>query len=175
MRTMSLRPNPIAVVVAAITAACALSAQAAGPVDVSFLPDPRQYTDPGRDPADAVRNEETLARHLQSLGARWLPDGQQLRVEVLDLDLSGSLRPPRRAAIDDVRISHGGADVPRVTLRYTLSEGSRVLASGEETVSDLNYLRHGADIGLNEPLRNEKRMLENWFKSRIVERKPAAG
>jgi len=172
---MSLRPKPIALAIAAVAAACALPVHAAGPVDVSFLPDPRQYTDPGRDPADAVRNEQTLARHLQGLGARWLPDGQQLRIEVLDLDLSGSLRPPRRAAIDEVRISHGGADVPRVKLRYTLSEGDRVLASGEETVTDLNYLRHGADIGLNEPLRTEKRMLEGWFKARIVERKPAAG
>jgi hypothetical protein len=172
---MNLRPNPIAIASAALALVCALPAHAAGPVDVTFLPDWRQYTDPGRDPTDAVRNEETLARHLQSLGTRWLADGQQLRIDVLDVDLSGSLRPARHAAIDEVRISRGGADVPRIKLRYTLSEGSRVIASGEETVSDLNYLRHGTDIGMGEPLRNEKRMLDSWFKARIVERKPAAG
>ena len=102
---MNLRPNPIAIAAAALALACALPAYAAGPVDVSFLPDWRQYTDPGRDPADAVRNEETLARHLQSLGTRWLAEGQQLKIDVLDVDLSGSLRPARRAAIDEVRIS----------------------------------------------------------------------
>jgi hypothetical protein len=170
---MSRSIHRIAIVATALAAACALPAYAAGAVEVSFLPDSHRYSDPGRDPADAQRNENTLARYLQDLGARWLPDGQQLRIDVLDLDLAGSLRPPRRAPIDEVRIARGGADVPRIVLRYSLTEGGRVLASGEETVTDLNYLRHGADIHDGEPLRNEKRMLAGWFKARLVERKPA--
>jgi len=172
---MSLRTNRMVMVAAALAAMCALPAHAAGVVEVSFLADPHQYSDPGRDPTDAERNEQILARHLQALGARWLPDGQQLKIDVLDLNLAGELRPARRAAVDQVRIARGGADVPQIKVRYTLSEGGRVLMSGEETVSDLDYLRHGTDIGLWEPLRNEKRMLDSWFKARIVDRKPPAG
>jgi hypothetical protein len=161
------------IAIAAFAAVCALPARAAGSVEVSFLPDPLRYSDAGRDPNDAVRNEETFARYLQELGTRWLPDGQQLKVDVLDIDLAGSLKPSHLTGIDQVRIARGGADVPQFKLRYALTEGGRVVASGEETVSDLNYLRHGTDIGSGEPLRNEKRLLEHWFKTRIVERKPA--
>ena len=161
------------IAVAAFAAVCALPARAAGPVEVSFLPDWSRYSDAGRDPNDARRNEEVLAHWLQELGTRWLPDGQQLKVDVLDLDLAGQLKPSHRAGITQVRIARGGADLPRITLRYALTEGGRVVASGEEMVNDLDYLHNHTDISQDDPLRNEKRMLEGWFKARIVERKPA--
>jgi len=171
---MTQHPTRIAFAAAALAAACALPVHAAGSVDVTFAADPNRYSDAGRDPNDVRRNEEALARHLQALGAQWLPDGQQLKVDVIDLDLAGRFKLSHAPGFDQFRIARGGADTPSIRLRYTLSEGGRVVTSGEETVTDLNYLRHGADIRDHEPLRNEKRMLEGWFKSRIVERKPAA-
>ena len=157
---------------AALGGAFAVPAHAGGVVDVAWLPYER-YSDPGRDPTDASRNEDVLSRHLQQLAARWLPDGQSLKVEVLEFDLAGDLRPSRRLSITDRRVARGGADTPQMVLRYVLSQGGAVVTSGEERVTDLAYLRHGADIVGDDPLRREKRMLEAWFKQRFVERKPA--
>lgn len=157
--------------VAALAGAVVLPAHAAGVVQVEFLPFER-YSDAGRDPVDASRKQDVLARHLQKLGQQWLPDGQTLKVEVLDIDLAGSQRPGN-GTITDRRKSIGGADTPHFQLRYALMQGSTVVASGEEHVDDLNYLRHGADIVGDDPLKTEKRALEGWFKQRFVEKKPA--
>jgi len=163
----------LALPAAALAGLLCLPAHAAGTVDVSFVSDPLEYTDAGRDRADAIRNEETLSRYLQSLGGRWLADDQQLKVHVVDLNLAGRVDPTRRGPRGDLRVALGSADIPVIHLRYTLSENGRVLAEGDETVSDPNYLRHAADIHRDEPLHDEKRVLADWFKARIVERKPA--
>ncbi len=139
----------------------ALCASAAGRVDVSF-DEPRKFSDAGRSAIDTERTTQTLAEHLQRLGKR-LPDNQTLRVEVLDVDLAGRVIPRPRA---DVRVLNGGADWPHIKLRYTLTADGRTLKSGEETLSDLNYLgtpQRSADG--NMPY--ETRMLTQWFEQRF--------
>jgi hypothetical protein len=146
--------------------AAALPLSAATPaVEVSFV-DPAHYTDAGNDPADARSNEQTLARHLRGLGREYLAPGQSLEIRVLDIDLAGTVRPAL-GQISPIRILRGGADWPRIKLRYTLREDGSVVSEGEEVVADLDYL-HGARVVGNElPLGYEKRMLEHWFRKRF--------
>lgn len=160
-------------IVLCFIAAGAVPAHAAGSVEVAFVAE-GSYTDAGKDPGDAKVNEATLAQFLQGLGARYLGAGQVLKIEVLDIDLAGTVRPSRRA-IGDLRIARGGADVPRIKMRYTLVAGDKVVDSGEETVAGLNYLREPPDYGITDPLRHEKRMLYGWFKARFIDHKPTAG
>lgn len=154
-----------------VLAASALPAYAAGSVEIAFIA-PASYTDAGKGLVDAKRNEDTLGRFLQGLGERYLGPDQVLKIDVLDVDLAGTVRPSRRG-FDDIRIARGGADWPRIKMRYSLLDGGKVVQNGEETVADLNYLRRSADYRDSDPLRHEKRMLADWFKARFVDHKPA--
>ena len=117
-----------------------MSAHAAGTVEVSFV-EPARYSDAGRDPVESRRNEDTLARYLEGLGERYLAAGQTLKIDVLDLDLAGTVRPSRRGT-GDIRIVRGGADAPHIRVRYSLAAGGQVVKSAEEVITDLNYLGH---------------------------------
>lgn len=140
------------------------AAWAGGVVEVSFKP-VAELSDAGNDRIDAERNLQTLGAHFKSLAAR-LPDGQVLQVEVTDLDLAGQSLPTRRGG--DLRVLRGRADWPSMSLRWTLRAGDRTLASGEERLSDMNYLMHpprGQDDG---PLPYETRLVDRWFAERVL-------
>jgi hypothetical protein len=141
----------------------------AGTVTVAFL-HPQTYSDTGTTSSDRDRHLQTLAQHLQGLGARLLPPDQVLKLEVLDVDLAGTVQHFYRSG-QDVRVMNGRADWPRIQLRYTLGgNDGAVLRSGEETVADMNYLGPGTlGRSAGEALAYEKQMLEKWFQLRWVE------
>jgi hypothetical protein len=140
--------------------ATALSAQAAGTVQVDFV-EPARYTDAGRSTMDTERNTRSLAEFVQRRLAPQLPDGQVLAIDVTDIDLAGSVRFGR---LGDVRVARGGADWPRITLRWTLSENGRTVKTGDETLADMNYLAHVPRAYLGDTdLPYEKRLLADWF------------
>ena len=97
-------------------------AQAAGSVQVSF-DKPDEFVDIGHNRWDQERALDQLREVFKGWGAR-LPDGQTLKVEVLDVDLAGRLQPRRG---DEIRVLNGRADWPRIKLRWTLSAGDRTL------------------------------------------------
>jgi hypothetical protein len=136
---------------------------AKGSVEVSF-DKPAEFSDIGRNAFDRERVQKSLADHLQSLGAQ-LPDGQSLQVTVLDVDLAGELR---YIGGNEVRVLRGRADAPHIKLRYKLQDTqtseTRVLKSGDASVSDLGYFfnTHAID-GRYGDLPFEKRMLQQWF------------
>jgi hypothetical protein len=153
---------------AVLLALAAVPATAAGRVDVNFV-EPETFGDVGWGSVDRERNLQVLAQHFQALAAR-LPDTQTLRVEVLDVDLAGE---PRPGAIQDFRVVRGGADWPAITLRYVLDDRGSVLASGEERVTDMNYLFSrtvGSDHG---PLPYERRLIQRWFQERFEPQRKA--
>jgi len=158
-----MRVTPLVLALAA--AAGFTAAQAAGVVDVSFV-NPQQFADAGRGSVEIEHNTKILAEHLQGLAKR-LPDGQTLKVEVLDVDLAGEVKPFFRHR-DDVRVLKGTADWPRITLRYTLAAGGRTLASGEERVADLNYMQDLHGYRSQQALAHERRMLDRWFDELIA-------
>jgi len=149
---------------AALAAMLAIPAGAlAGTVEVSFV-DPASFTDAGNTRWDDDANLRMLQRHLQGLG-RLLPDGQVLKVRVLDVDLAGAVRD----IASGLRVLHGRADFPKVHLTYILETDGTVQSRGDEWVTDLDYTHHLRQRVAPEPLRYEKLMLDAWFKSHFVD------
>ncbi|MBK6786568.1 MAG: DUF3016 domain-containing protein [Betaproteobacteria bacterium] len=120
-----------------------------------------RYTDVGNTAVARERALNTLDEHLRQLAAR-LPDGQTLRVEVLDIDLAGA---QLSISANAPRVMRGGrGDWPQVRLRWWLLEGGRVLRNGEDHLLDLNYLAPSqTSKALAGELPHEKRMLDRWF------------
>lgn len=146
----------------ALTLLASSAALAAGLVEVSFKP-LDQLTDVGRG-RDAERAVQLLGEHLKSLASR-LPDGQTLKVEVLDINLAGELRPDRRGG--DLRVLRGSADWPALDLRWTLSGGGRALASGEDHLADMAYLNSLPRGVGDSAFHHETRLIDRWFDTRI--------
>ena len=107
-----------------------------------------------------------LSAHFDKLAAQ-LPPGQDLKVEVLDLDLAGRTWPGIWA-VHDLRVMNGGADWPHIKLRYTISQGGQVLRTGEDELSNMSYLQRMNRYVSGDALRYEKQMLDDWFKERIA-------
>jgi hypothetical protein len=143
---------------------CAAGAASAGTVDVQLI-NPARFSDAGNAVWEEQDNAQALARHLQALGQKWLPADHQLKVELLDVDLAGTVRHGGR---EPVRVARGGADFPRLHLRYTLQAPGQPTVSGEEHLADLDYTRRPGQRGASEVLFYEKRMLEAWFRQRFA-------
>ena len=134
----------------------ALGAAASAAVTVSF-PDAERYSDAGNY-WERDRTVDEIRRHLQSLGERYLPPSQTLKIEVLDIDLAGHTRYFFRSVLSEVRILNGRADFPSIKLRYVLESGGKVSASAEETVADMDYLNVPPERSSGEPLRYEVKL-----------------
>jgi hypothetical protein len=150
---------------ALIAALASAAATSAGTVEVKFI-DPDKFTDA----RDGMHRREDVLKiledRLKQLGEKKLPASQTLQVEVLDVDLAGDAFP--RVALRDTRVLRGRADWPRMHLRYTLREGDKLVRSGEDRISDMNYLMGSLRASHDSPLPYEKRMLDVWFDERIV-------
>jgi hypothetical protein len=147
-----------------LAASCAFlqPAMAAGKVEVSFV-EPARFTDAGRSAVDRERTLQSLSEVLHSLGGA-LPDGQVLRLEILDVDLAGEIEP-LRWSWNDLRVLRGGVDSPHMTVRYTLLADGRTLKAGQAQLSDMNYLFAARGYALRQSgaLPYETRMLKQWF------------
>jgi hypothetical protein len=148
-----------------------VAAMAAGPatagVTVKFL-QAEQYQDmpfAGWQRDEVLKDLET---HFGKL-AKNLPEGMDLKIEVLDLDLAGHIKPMFRGR-DDIRILNGGADWPHMKLRYTLERDGKVVAGGEDQLSNMAYLQRLNRYFSGDPLRYEKQMVDDWFKDKIAGR-----
>lgn len=161
-----------AMLIVPVLAAAAFAADA-GTVTVSFVT-ATTYADAGNGPRDGEENLMILAGHLYKLGQAGLPAGQVLKIDVLELDLAGTV-VHTRARGRATRILMGGADWPQAHLRYTLEEGGRTIASGDEWVSDRDYLHGPMQKPDSGSLYYEKRMLGNWFRTRFVDGVAPAG
>jgi hypothetical protein len=137
------------------------AALAAGTVKVNFV-EPQNFTDV-RGTFQRVDDNalKTLAAHFESSAGRYVPDGQTLNVDVIDVDLAGEFRP-RLGAFPEVRVLGKGADSPHLTFRYSLSSPSGAAPLAEVRLSDLSYLYRGYSASSGESLRYEKRMIDEW-------------
>ena len=166
MRTIFSRSSHALPSLAACAALALASVAHAGVVEVKYI-DAEKYTDAGH--GRALEEVETgLTRHLQQLGQTQLPASRSLAIEILDIDLAGEIRPWHRLW-PDTRVMRGRVDWPRISLRYTLREGDRVVSEGKEDVADMSYLQRSQWRGIEEgsALGYERRMLSDWFHERF--------
>jgi hypothetical protein len=144
--------------------ACA-AASAGAAVTVTYIA-PEKYADVPRDSAERDSMMKDLTDHFTWLGSA-LPPGQDLRIEVLDIDLAGREEPGARA-VRDVRVMRGGADWPRMRLRFSVEQNGQVLKSGDAQLSEMDYMARVSRYGEEEPQRFEKAMIDRWFEKTIA-------
>lgn len=114
------------------------------------------------------RNSRTRAsalsefdRFFQKIADRHLPDCQDLRIEVLDIDLAGDVEP-WNFDLREVRVMRD-VTPPQMRLRYVLSDGKQIVKRDEARLIDMNYLWDPRARRSNERFAYDKRMLEDWF------------
>jgi hypothetical protein len=160
------------IALSAVVASAALlnSQRAYAAVSVTFTKSD-QYIDMPFSHSDREDTLKKLREHFERLGSK-LPNGQDFKVEVLDVDLAGRLEPSRMSSSQELRVLRGGADWPMIQLRYSIEADGKTVKQGEARLTDLNYLRHMNRYPTGEPLRYEKAMLDDWFNKEILPSKP---
>lgn len=148
-----------------LVAASCTAALAAPNVSVQWIA-PERFADAGISIIDRERALDALTRHWQQLGQA-LPAGQELHLEITDLDLAGE---PERMMWPEIRVLRDRADWPRLSMRYALKDGQRELAAGVAELSDMAYMfgRSTQPSTIDDSLRYEKRMIDAWFKKVIL-------
>jgi uncharacterized lipoprotein YbaY len=134
---------------------------ASAEVKVTYV-HPESFSDLPFTPWKREQALEDISDHFKELG-KTLPPGQDLSIEVLDVDLAGRERPSRFLG-EDVRIMRGEADWPRMHLRYTLSQNGKLIKSGDAQLSDMGYMDHLNLYPSTERLPYEMQMMDDWFK-----------
>jgi hypothetical protein len=159
----------------AATAAClALAACAAGPK--APLPDRVQIGWAPNNQLTEVRNnsfqrgwlrpedwQKSLSEYLRMRADLILPPGQKLDVTFEDIKLAGDFEPWHGPSAQDIRFMK---DIypPRATLRYKLIDASgATLREGDRKLSDLGYLQRASMVNSTDPLRYDKRLLDDWL------------
>lgn len=150
---------------AALLVLAATTGAAWAQVSVSYVK-PDEFIDMPHGQIDRDRVLKEFTQYFATFDKK-LPAGQQLKIEVLDIDLAGRLWP-RRSGGDDIRIMNGGADWPHMKLRYTLEENGAVLRSGESDLSNLMYQQRATRLSDSDPMRYEKQMIDDWFEKTIL-------
>ncbi|MNR37524.1 hypothetical protein D3C85_1555500 [compost metagenome] len=114
-----------------------------------------------------------LRSYLQTLGKRYLPAGQTLRIDIRDIDLAGHYEPWRSNAYS-VRILR---DVtwPSIDLHYTLSQPGQVLSQADAHLSDKFYLQRPGRRADTDRLYAEKAMLQEWFRKQFSVQQQTSG
>ena len=155
----------------AVSGLLALAAGAASAdVSVNYI-EPERFSDLPFAPWDRESVLEELTRHFVKLGAQ-LPPGQNLRIEVKDIDLAGREYPGRARDLRIIKSS--GVDWPRIDLHYTIDSNGQVLRSGDAQLRDMSFMDRIGRYSDGENLRYERRMIDDWFYSTIVPRERAA-
>jgi len=114
-------------------------------------------------PADWM---QALGDYMRLRADRVLPPGQQLHVTIQDITLAGSFEPwhVHAPGLDDARWVK---DIypPRLKLHYTLmaADGS-ILREKNVRLIDLGFLQHTGLPTDTDPLRYDKRQIEDWVR-----------
>ncbi|QNA87734.1 DUF3016 domain-containing protein [Massilia sp. Dwa41.01b] len=154
----------------AVTSLLALAAGAASAdVTVNYV-EPDNFTDLPFTNWEREATLKDLTNHFTRLGAQ-LPAGQNLKIDVIDVDLAGREYPGRGPR--DLRIVKQ-IDWPRIDLRYTIEQDGKVLRSGDAQLRDMTFMDRFTRANESGSLRFEKRMIDEWFYSTIVPREQAA-
>jgi hypothetical protein len=104
-----------------------------------------------------------LADHLRYRAERVVPKGEHLKVTFTNVQLAGTYEPWRGPRWDDVRIIKNQYP-PRIDLTFTLTDATgAVVKEGERKLRDPAFMQRGI-LNETDPLRFEKRMLDDWVR-----------
>jgi hypothetical protein len=156
----------------AVSGLLALAAGAASAdVTVNYI-QPERFSDLPFAPWEREAVLKDLTQHFAKLGAQ-LPPGQNLRIDVQDIDLAGREYPGRGPR--DLRvIKSNGVDWPRIDLHYAIESNGQVLRSGDVQLRDMAFMDRIGRYTDSDSLGYEKRMIDDWFYSTIAPRERAA-
>jgi hypothetical protein len=141
---------------------------AAAAVTVSFN-HPENFADLPFASWDRKEVLDELTKHFNQLGMT-LPPGQDLKIDVLDIDLAGREYPSHSGR--DIRVLRGEADWPRMLMHYSLESNGSVIKSGDAQVSDMMYLSRINRYADGSQLRYEKQMIDEWWEKNIGPTRP---
>lgn len=104
--------------------------------------------------------------------AEELPEGHTIDITVNDLDLAGQVWPAQFVGLGhstgDVRLIKR-VDIPRIKFSYVLKNNGNVVKEAEVNLKDMGFLDRLAGRYKSDPLRYEKRMLNDWFSDEFSE------
>jgi hypothetical protein len=147
---------------AVLAAALLLPVPGYAGVKIRFI-NPERYSNAGS--FGAGGREATLAAfrtYFEKLGTRFLTPGQNLTIDVLNIDLAGEYEPWRRN-LSDVRIMRD-VTPPRVKLSYVLNEKGKRTRSGEDNLTHINYQMNPSARFSSDHYAYDKALLEDWFR-----------
>jgi len=111
-----------------------------------------------------------LASHLRYRAERVLPQDDHLKVTFTNVQLAGTYEPWRGPRWDDVRVIKN-IYPPRIDLTFTQTDANgAVVKEGERQLRDPAFMQRGI-LYSTDPLRFEKRMLDDWLRKEF----PGAG
>ena len=140
-------------------------------VTVNFIA-PERYTDADNRFGSGLGLRGTLAeirRILEAAALRVMAPGDSLAVDVLDIDLAGFAHPGLNVP-SGLRVVND-VTPPAFRLRFELKRGGRRIASGEERVSDINFLM-GARANRTGAFAYEDALLRDWARKRLSSPQP---
>ncbi|WDE04548.1 DUF3016 domain-containing protein [Thalassomonas viridans] len=140
----------------------ALSTAFAASSEVKWT-EPDKYRDirPGEGNRKHFREQtfKEFERYFAKLAAK-LPENQQLKIEVTDVDLAGDVRFGSHRQIRVIKDIY----VPRMNFSYQLlAADETVISSGKAKLKDLNFMHGSRFKHSNESFNYEKSMLDDWF------------
>jgi hypothetical protein len=95
-------------------------------------------------------------------------------VTLVDIKRAGDYEPWHGPRGRDIRIMR---DIypPRISLQYTLKDASgRIVSEGDARLSDTGYLHNLGLRSDSDPLRYEKRLIDDWVKRQLASQATAA-
>ncbi|MBH3429824.1 DUF3016 domain-containing protein [Pseudomonas alkylphenolica] len=139
-------------------------------VEVNYV-NPEQFRDASLDSNGYERGADeqvmkTLRSYLLSLGERYLPMGQTLRIDIRDIDLAGRYEPWHTQAYN-VRFMR---DItwPSIELHYVLTQNGQPVSEADAHLSDKFYLQRPGRSTTSDRLYAEKAMLNEWFRKQFA-------
>jgi hypothetical protein len=167
-----MRAGIAALLVLAATAAGAREDTLPTRIQVAFAPD-QQLSEVKNNPSwrgwmKPADWEKALSEHLRKRADRLLPPGEQLQVTINDIKLAGDYEPWRGPNFQDVRFMKD-LYPPRMDLHYRLlGTDGRVIREGDSKLRDLAYLQRTSVPFNTDPLRYDKRLLDDWLNREFV-------
>ncbi len=146
------------------------SLPADGPVSVSWG-DPSGFTElrysGNRWQAERGNWVVQLAEYLRERAGKALPAGQRIEFTITDIKRAGDYEPWQGASAQDVRIVRD-LYPPRMSFSFIrYGADGQVMDQGERKLVDISFLSRSSTARESDPLRHEKRMLDEWIRREL--------